>query len=339
MKGGTGNDTYYMQDVNDHIEEVSYNGGTDTVYMSVSGKLVGYTEILRQIGSADLHGVGNSDANTLYGNSGNNLLEGLQGNDTIYGGDGNDRLDGGNGNDVLAGNAGDDSYYITAGFDVATEAAGQGTDTVYAQGSWTLGDNFEILRLTGTNGNSGTGNALGNDLYGNDGANVLSGLGGDDRIEGGAGNDTLLAGDGIDRLTGGAGRDRIELGGDAARDTVAAAAVADSTGPGRDLVIGLDLAGEDRFDLPGVPLGIAAAIVGGSLSQGSFDADLAAAVSAARLPAGFAVLFDPSAGDQNAAGTVYLVVDANGIAGYQAGQDWVFQLQDLTGTLDPSDFL
>ena len=67
--------------------------------------------------------------------------------------------------------------------------------------------------------------------------------------------------------------------------------------------------------------------------------DLAAAVTAAALPAGQAVLFDPSAGDQDLAGTVYLIVDANGIAGYQANQDWVFQLENHAGTLDPTDFV
>ena len=33
------------------------------------------------------------------------------------------------------------------------------------------------------------------------------------------------------------------------------------------------------------------------------------------------------------------VVDANGVAGYQANQDWVFQLENHTGTLTASDFI
>lgn len=36
---------------------------------------------------------------------------------------------------------------------------------------------------------------------------------------------------------------------------------------------------------------------------------------------------------------VYLVVDANEIAGYQANADWVFQLELPSGTVDPTDFI
>ena len=57
----------------------------------------------------------------------------------------------------------------------------------------------------------------------------------------------------------------------------------------------------------------------------------------AGLGAGQAVWFAPDAGDL--AGTIFLVVDANGIAGYQAGEDYVFAvagapLADLTGHTD-----
>ena len=37
-----------------------------------------------------------------------------------------------------------------------------------------------------------------------------------------------------------------------------------------------------------------------------------------------AIVFDPDSGDF--AGKTFLVVDANGVAGYQAGQDLVFEL-------------
>ena len=101
----------------------------------------------------------------------------------------------------------------------------------------------------------------------------------------------------------------------------------------------MDLNNEDRFDLPVIPTAIAATILTGNLSAASFNADLAAAVTAARLPAGQAVLFDPSGGTLNQAGMVYLIVDANGLAGYQANADYVIQLQTPTGTLTTNDFI
>ncbi len=62
-------------------------------------------------------------------------------------------------------------------------------------------------------------------------------------------------------------------------------------------------------------------------------------MTAARLPVGQAVLFDPNAGNLNQPGMTYLIVDANGIAGYQAGADYVIELQNFNGKLDLSDFI
>ena len=68
---------------------------------------------------------------------------------------------------------------------------------------------------------------------------------------------------------------------------------------------------------------------------GETSGDLAAAL--AGLGAGRAALYAPDAGDL--AGTVFLVVDANGVAGYQEGEDYVFALAgttlgDLSGHTD-----
>ncbi|MEJ1970005.1 MAG: bluetail domain-containing putative surface protein [Rhizomicrobium sp.] len=69
-------------------------------------------------------------------------------------------------------------------------------------------------------------------------------------------------------------------------------------------------------------------LFGGALSAASFDTDLAAAVDATKLAAHHAVLFTPNAGGD--AGSTFLVVDANGVAGYQAGQDFVFEVDHAT---------
>ena len=76
--------------------------------------------------------------------------------------------------------------------------------------------------------------------------------------------------------------------------------------------------------------GFAAAVAAGTLSADSFDEDLAAALAADALGAGQAVLFTPDSGDL--AGTVFLVVDANGEAGYQAGEDLVIALPGAEAT-------
>ena len=92
---------------------------------------------------------------------------------------------------------------------MATEAASEGTDTVYAGVNWALGANFENLVLTGAAAISGTGNALDNLLTGNSANNTLAG---------GAGNDTLNGGAGNDSMAGGAGDDSFAV--DSSSDTV-----------------------------------------------------------------------------------------------------------------------
>ena len=74
----------------------------------------------------------------------------------------------------------------------------------------------------------------------------------------------------------------------------------------------------------------------GTLSTASFDADLGAAVSGA-LGAGKAVLFTADAG--SFAGRAFLVADGNGLAGYQAGEDYVIELIDpVTPIVAGADF-
>ena len=70
----------------------------------------------------------------------------------------------------------------------------------------------------------------------------------------------------------------------------------------------------------------------GSLSTSSFDADLAAAMNGV-LGAGQAALFTASAG--TLAGRTFAVVDANGQAGYQAGQDYVIELANMAAPIAP----
>ena len=106
-------------------------------------------------------------------------------------------LDGGVGVDTLIGGMGDDVYNLDVRADAVTEAAGEGTDTIYTQVNRTLDANVENMVLTGA-ALVGNGNELNNVLTGNALANTLNGAGGDDTLNGGAGVDTLFGGAGAD---------------------------------------------------------------------------------------------------------------------------------------------
>ena len=137
---------------------------------------------------------GSNGDNIIIGNAGNNILRGNNGNDTLDAGSaGTDQLIGGDGNDT---------YIVNHAGVTLTEAAGQGTDTVVANRTTTLANNFENLTLTGTNNINGTGNNAANVITGNLGNNTLSGNGGNDIFMAlvGDGNDTYNGGGGIDTL-------------------------------------------------------------------------------------------------------------------------------------------
>jgi serralysin len=171
--------------------------------------------------------VGNIADNILVGNGGNDNISGGAGNDTLYGGDGNDTLEGGTGNDTLSGGAGDDilntadggvdtlsggtgndTYSIYNSANIIIENAGEGTDTIWTNVSYTIAANVEKMYLVGAV--NGTGNSGDNIIVGYGvGDNIIDGGAGNDNLDGGAGNDTLYGGDGNDTLEAGAGNDML----------------------------------------------------------------------------------------------------------------------------------
>ena len=133
---------------------------------------------------------------------------------------------------------------------------------------------------------------------------------GGDAFVGGAGQDLIFGHGGGDVLAGGGGADRFGY-----------ADAAESSGLDFDVLFDFEPGG-DRIDLPVTVTGFDPAIETGSLSEASFDADLGAALGG--LGAGRAIFFRPDGGDL--AGVIFLIVDANGEEGYQAGEDFVFAL-------------
>src|SRR5205085_4542915 len=166
VRGFGGNDIYYVDSSDDTVFEL--NGeGTDVVYASSSYALAAGTsvEILSSeniAGTGAMNFAGNELANFIYGNYGANLLIG------------------GAGADTLTGFGGDDAYYVDNAGDRTFEAAGEGTDVVYASTSYALVSGSSIENLStddgaGTAAINLTGNELANNIFGNAGANVLDG--------------------------------------------------------------------------------------------------------------------------------------------------------------------
>ncbi|MBB5696539.1 calcium-binding protein, partial [Muricoccus pecuniae] len=75
MAGGLGDDLYFVDNAGDVVTELA-DGGLDTLRTTVSLSLLFLEEIerLTLLGTADLEGTGNSQANLLTGNAGNNTL-------------------------------------------------------------------------------------------------------------------------------------------------------------------------------------------------------------------------------------------------------------------------
>lgn len=229
--GGLGDDVYFIDSQGDVIIEKSAQG-IDTVHSSISCSLGANVEHLQleQTGGA-IRGYGNELDNHLTGNASDNSLLGGAGNDIQDGGAGNDFIVGGLGADAMSGGLGDDTYGVDNASDMVVENAGEGTDTVIAAISYTLGANLENLTLHASGGAvSGSGNELNNVLTGNASDNLLSGAAGNDALLGGAGNDTLGGGTGNDWLAGGTGNDTYQV--DSQGDVII-----EQAGQGTDTVI------------------------------------------------------------------------------------------------------
>lgn len=272
------------------------------------------------------------------------------GNDVLMGGAQADHLSGYSGGvDKLYGNDGDDYFQMGSALTSTDQIdGGAGNDEVDLYGNYAAGVTFkattmvnvENLFLNGgssyklvmNDGNVAAGKTLsilGDQLAQSDTLIVNASAETDGRydLSGGAGDDVLIGGQAGNTFVGHLGSDKMTAGAGADRFTYTGAA--DSIGVTRDIVTGFN-ALHDKFDLPAghSVAAIDAALTTGTLSTGSFDANLTAAIDAAHLAGGDAVLFTPDAGTLH--GHTFLIVDMNGVAGYQAGTDLVIQLESAT---------
>jgi Ca2+-binding RTX toxin-like protein len=293
LAGMAGDDTYIVDSTADVIVENAAEG-IDTVQSSATYTLGANLENITLTGTANINATGNALDNVLTGNSGTN---------------------------TLAGGVGNDTYVISSVADTIIENVGQGTDTVQASITYTLGANVENLTLTGTAALNGTGNELANVITGNSGSNTLSGLGGNDTLVGNDGNDVLVGGLGADTLTGNGGGDTFRF------------ALGDSTVAAMDVItdfafpvtfFGFVITPGDTFDGPNA---VSSANVRKVAVSGAYsDAALAAALTTSNLLANGATLVEFGLNNfSNSASTVYLVLN-DATAGYNSASDSVVRI-------------
>jgi Ca2+-binding RTX toxin-like protein len=185
MRGGLGDDRYFVDNAGDTTDEVNGGGGiADYVFATVSFAAAQGIERLYLQGAGNINATGRAAQNDiLVGNDGANILNGLSGNDLMRGGLGND------------------TYFVDSALDTTDEVIGGGgiADFVFASVSYTAAAGIERLILTGASAINGTGRDAQNDiLIGNSAANTLLGLTGNDVLIGGFGNDALNGGAGLD---------------------------------------------------------------------------------------------------------------------------------------------
>jgi Ca2+-binding RTX toxin-like protein len=308
----------------------------------LSGSSVGSSVAYTFDGSAETDGHFEMDDNT-----GNDHLTGGALSDLFY-------ITGG-GDDTVNGGGGDDVIQAGAAFTAADKiSGGQGNDTLELSGDYSGGvtlalntlhsvetiklDDNNTYKLTPDDANVAAGATLTIDATALEGSNalILNGsheLDGHFVVKGGDGNDIVIGGGQSDTLFGGNGNDEFEgqggadlISGGAGADIFEATETSDSTGAAHDTIVGFDTSA-DRFLLGGEQVKqIEAAVIKGGLNAARFDTGLEAAIGKAQLSVHGAVVFTPSVGDLK--GHVFLIVDENGHAGYQAGQDYVFELKN-----------
>ncbi len=312
-------------------------------YTITGGSTASVTVTIDGVDTADTVYQGASGDDTIHGDltrghlyhleqGGDDHVTGGNANDGFYFGgafNGSDHVDGGAGSNDQIGLEGDYSGGVTLDGAAVTGVEALAMLQGFNYKITTL-DNFVGAGQTFTFWSASMGAANHVDL---DGSAELDGkfrffLGqGSDVARGGAGDDLFYGEGGQDTLIGNGGA-----------DTFAYLQVSDSTGNANGTAFDtLDFdAANDRIDLPGTVTGIDAAVSGALLRAASFDGDLAAAIGAGQLRAGHAALFNPTGPDY--AGATFLIVDANGAAGYQAGADYVFEIASGAG-LSTSNFI
>lgn len=372
VSGGNGNDSFFFGAAFTANDQVDGGAGTnDQVGLQgdYAGGLTLGTQTLTNVEVLAVlpgfsYSLTTNDANVAAGQElvifGTNLAAG---NNFTFDGsaetDGTFRIFGGAGTDLITTGAGDDGVFFGPNRFGANDRVNGGAganDQVALDGNYTLtvtGTQFQnvevLVLLRGIVADLNNFNiTLADDITTGDIPFTVFGLATETgfnlnataetvstiRVIGGSGADVISTGAGLDSIFGGNGAD--VLNGGAGQDFFLYDAAVQSTGVNFDRIIGF-VSGTDRFAFDFAVTGVDATVTTGGLSTANFDADLGAAIGVGQLAANHAVLFQASAGDLN--GQTFLVVDANGVAGYQAGADYVIRLDTPPVSLAVSDFV
>lgn len=330
--------------------------------VSASGHFV----ILGGNGDDDLIGGPNGDK--IFGGAGDDRVGGANGigADLLDGGTGDDEIAASASDLVIAGDGNDqilislDAPGVTAHLrginggngddriDIETAAA---TPFHVGEGSLDGGDGYDTLEIDGiitidmatfsaaTTGIerltwfSLPGSVTENKLMGNAASNTFDLRSFDITynisVAGGGGNDILIGGARSNILDGGLGAD--DMRGGRSADIFVYHDASESTGRHYDVIRIFDTL-EDKINLPDKPVDVDAHVTVGDLSNPSFDTDLSSLLNAGVFGAGHAVLVTPNSG--GLAAKTFLVVDANGMDGYQPGEDFVIRLANLRNVDD-----
>jgi len=179
------------------------------------------------------------------------------------------------GPDLSVGGLGNDIYLVDHAGDVATEAAGEGFDTVYASVGYTLPTGSEIEFLIANAGPVGvalTGNEFANTIFGGAGDDTIAGAGGADMVFGGVGADVFALLALADSTVDPAGQDTIGDFSALAGDLIGLSALDANTGTGGDQAF--TFIGNAAFSAAGQ---VRAEVIGGmTVVSGNVNADLGA---------------------------------------------------------------
>ncbi len=280
-------------------------------------------------------------------------IEGGAGNDVVTGGAGNDifyRYVGGN--HTAHGGGGNDLFVFKNAFTAQDSVdGGAGANVISLDGDYSAGltllastmvniGKIELAaghsyNITTTDANVGAGKALtiaGNTLgttdtltfngsAETDGKLVIDGGSGIDTLTGGAGDDHIEGGGNADHLNGGGGHDIFIY---TREGDSLGSANGGPAGSGFDTITNFDFA-LDKLDMWFTVTAVDTEVTAGQLRQPFFDTDLTNTLTSGVLGAHSAVLFTPTTGDYD--GQLFLIIDNNGVAGYQAGDTVI----DITG--------
>jgi Ca2+-binding RTX toxin-like protein len=373
LDGNYASGVTFQTDTMHGVDKIVVNGGNDYkltlndatissgIKFTVDGHLLGANDTLTVDDSAETNGlltvtggdgadsiVTGAAADHVSGGDGNDIIDGGGGRDTLAGGGGNDSITAGTGIDTVQGGDGDDQIYFGSDFSTGDSVdGGAGNDTLHfhelSAGTLTLaGSMIQGVETVAVDDGSSLNLALGQNtaidaaglkvdasaLTGSnalnfDGSNAVSGA---LDLVGGAGDDTLIGGAGDDILQGGLGSDILQGGGGS--DTFVFDA-ANSAADGIDTILGFD-ARNDVLDLGDNITHVNSNLLGGLANSLSDITGLASG----SLGANDAMILKPLLGALG--GDTFMVVDQNGVAGFQQGQDMIVQLVNATHLNDLS---